>query len=274
MRNHQEGPDTRTLLELFDISDQVVVVMGADAGICRDIALFFAKNGARLVIAGTNRSELKATLTAIREVGGAAQSALINAFTKIQIDNVAALAVTQYGRIDIWINSPGTPFAGSILSIKERETESLVSSTLMGALWGCIAAGNTMKDRGSGVIINLVSITGLVPTRGFTLYGLASAAVKHLTESCAQELGQFGVRVNAIMPGYLDHQENGKLHHQSDDIVGKLLGNAMRSALAASAPLQTVGTTADIFLALMYLCSASSRMVTGQLLQVNGGLTI
>jgi 3-oxoacyl-[acyl-carrier protein] reductase len=135
---------------------------------------------------------------------------------------------------------------------------------MMAPYWGCIAAGQTMRERDGGTIVNISSGGGAKPLPGITVYGMTKAAVNSLTWTAAAEFGPFNIRVNATAPG-LDRNADGPRPIPRRDRRDK------SRARRAGSPLGILGELSDIAFALLYLASDASRFVTGQVLAVNGG---
>jgi 3-oxoacyl-[acyl-carrier protein] reductase len=173
--------------------------------------------------------------------------------------------------VDIWVNSAGINYGSTILETDAPQAERLFSINMLGTLWSCMAAGRIMKASGKGSIINISSAGGLKPLPNLSAYGMSKAAVNSLTWSAATEFGPYGIRVNAIAPGYIEtpimyylySDENGQIDpKRREEVLGEF---------SKFSPLGLMGQPSDVAYALLYLGSKASRFVTGQIFRVNGG---
>jgi 3-oxoacyl-[acyl-carrier protein] reductase len=142
---------------------------------------------------------------------------------------------------------------------------------MMGPYWGSVAAARIMRERGGGAIVNLSSGGGSKPLPGIGLYGMTKAAVNSLTWTSAAEFGPFGIRVNAVAPGWIETPMSRDLFRDASGAISLELQERVRADMAAKSPLGMLGRPSDIAFALLFLASDASRFVTGQILAVNGG---
>jgi 3-oxoacyl-[acyl-carrier protein] reductase len=189
------------------------------------------------------------------------------------VEAIAETAVRECGRLDAWINSAGISMWADVIDATPEEAGKVVAVNLMGTYWGCAVAGRAMKERGGGgAIVNMSSIAGANSFPGLSVYGMTKAAVSQLTKVCASEFGPFGVRVNALAPGWIDTPMNATPYlTASGEVDTELRGKVMHD-MASLSPLGLTGEPIDIALAMLYLASDASRFVTGQTLRVSGGV--
>ncbi len=173
--------------------------------------------------------------------------------------SVAALA-SQVGRIDVLINNAGVVREGAALSQTESDWDSVLDTNLKGMFLVAQAIGAGMKERGQGSIINVASILGLRQAGGVLPYAVSKAGVIQLTKTLALEWARYGIRVNALAPGYLETGLN-KQFWQSDAGL----------ALIRRIPQRRLGQMSDLDGPLMLLASDASRYMTGSVLAVDGG---
>jgi dehydrogenase/reductase SDR family protein 4 len=244
------------------LKDKVAIVTGASRGIGRSIAEVFAREGAQVVICGRKQETLEQVA---REIGPGVKPVACHVGRQEQLENLVAAAVKAFGRIDILVNNAGTNIAyGSCLEMDESQFDKMVEINLKSAfrLVKLVAPG--MCERGSGSIINIASIAGLRPQFHSFLYSMTKAALIMMTKSYAVELGNKGVRVNAIAPGLI--QTALSEFYWKDE--------ARRSKQLSLQPIRHLGQPAEIAEVALLLASDRSSYMTGQTLVVDGGFLL
>ena len=242
----------------------VVVITGALTGIGRATALAFAKEGARIVIAG-RRDEAGHNLVAeLRRLD--AEAEYVNADVRHEDDvrNLVDKTVARFGRLDVAVNAAGTE--GKPGPVTEQTTESYAATfdtNVLGVLLSMKHEMRVMQAQGSGSIVNLSSTMGHRGAPGASLYTASKHAVEGLTKSAALEGAASGIRINAIAPGPVE-----------TEMLNGFTGTAERKAgLVAGVPLKRVGTPAEIADAIVFIASRKASFITGQTISVNGGKT-
>ena len=261
------------IADAFSLEGRVAVITGAGSGLGQEAARVLAMAGARVVLADVDAAGLDATAAKVREVGGAAFVQRTNVANRAEVEALADAAALEFGRLDTWINSAGITLWAGVTEASTEAAERVISVNMMGTYWGCAAAGRVMKERGGGgTIINVSSTAGDSPVSTLSVYGMSKAGVNQLTRVCAQEFGAFGVRVNAVVPGWIDTPINTSMYRDPSGEVDAERRATVMAQMAAISPLGLTGQAMDIALALLYLASDASRFVTGQLLRVSGGV--
>lgn len=261
------------IADAFSLEGRVAVITGAGSGLGQEAARVLAMAGARVVLADVDAAGLDATAAKVREVGGAAFVQRTNVADRAEVEALADAAALEFGRLDTWINSAGITLWAGVTEASTEAAERVISVNMMGTYWGCAAAGRVMKERGGGgTIINVSSTAGDSPVSTLSVYGMSKAGVNQLTRVCAQEFGAFGVRVNAVVPGWIDTPINTSMYRDPSGEVDAERRATVMAQMAAISPLGLTGQAMDIALALLYLASDASRFVTGQLLRVSGGV--
>jgi len=233
----------------------------------------FACAGARVVLADIDEPGLKVTAGIVGEAGGAVLMQPTDVADRGAVEALADAAVREFGHVDIWINSAGIPLWAGVTEAPQPAAERLIAINLMGTYWGCAAAGRVMQAQGGrGAIVNVSSTAGDSPVPGLSVYGMSKAGVNQLTRVCAKEFGSFGVRVNAVVPGWIDTPINTSMYRDAAGRVDPKRREAIAEQMAALSPLGLTGEASDIGFAMLYLASDASRFVTGQLLRVSGGV--
>ena len=242
------------------LAGRVVLVTGAASGFGRAAANRFAAEGARLV------------LVDVAEIGGGVLADLADAravFVKADVADEAQLtsavdtAVSHHGGLDVMVNNAGVLGGGWIDEDGASEHLWRQLHINVGGVWnGCRAAIKVMRCRSGGVILNTVSTAALVPTPAAPAYGLAKAAVLHLTRSLAAGYGRDGIRVNAVLPGPAPTGIFGPGEVQRADL---------ESIYVPNIPLGRLADPDDIARAMTFLASDDAAFITGATLTVDGG---
>jgi len=262
------------LSRAFSLEGQVAVVTGGASGIGRETARVFAQAGACVVLADIDEAGVTEAAAALTAQSGIARAFRTDVAKRSEVEALADETVRSMGRLDIWINCAGVVFYKPVLDATEAEVERLLAINLKGTYWGCAAAGRALKPQGKGVILNVSSTGADSSAPGLSLYSLSKSAVNSLTRTCAKEFGSFGVRVNAVAPGWIDTPlANTRFRNAAGEIVAELRERGLRERAQAS-PLGITGIPRDIALAMLYLASDAGRFVTGQVIRPNGGASM
>jgi 3-oxoacyl-[acyl-carrier protein] reductase len=251
-------------LSAFGLSGAVIVVTGAGSGIGYATAKMLARARASLVLADIDLSAAEATASAVWEQGCTAIAVETDCRSQDAIERLADRAETQ-GPLRGWCNVAGIVSHVPVTDTRPEDYARVLDVNLGGTFWGCSAAGRRMAAHKRGAIVNVSSNAADEPLAGLALYAISKAAVNMLTRTLARELGPAGIRVNAVAPGFT---VTGMTAGADTDLEALVARNAARS------PLGRVGSPEDIAFAMLYLLSDASRFVTGQILRVNGGVTM
>jgi 3-oxoacyl-[acyl-carrier protein] reductase len=258
----------------FSLDGQVAVITGGASGIGRETGRVFARAGARVLLADIDEAGLAAALAEASAQDGRVRTARTDVAQRADVAALADEALHALGRLDIWVNCAGIVLYKEVLEASEAEVERMLAINLKGTYWGCAAAGRVFKTQGRGVILNVSSTGADSCPPGLSLYSLSKAAVNSLTRTCAREFGQFGVRVNAVAPGWVDTPlANTRFRNAVGEIDPQLRERGLEDRAKAS-PLGITGTPRDIALAMLYLASEAGRFVTGQVIRSNGGASM
>lgn len=246
------------------------VITGAASGIGEQTARLFVTEGASVVLADVD--DARGTAIA-EELGDAARFVHVDVAVEGQIERAVDESRGTYGGLDVLFNNAGNP--GSIGRIEDIDMELFdrtVAIHLRGVFLGIRAAARVMRPQGHGSIINTASVAGLRANYGGHDYSAVKAAVAHLTATTANELGEDGVRVNAICPGGIATSIFGRAAGLDAGAAQRTVA-VMEMALADVAPMRRAGLPADIAECALWLAGDSSSFVTGQAIAVDGGLT-
>ena len=246
------------------MSTPVVLITGALTGIGRATAIAFAKEGARIVVAGRRDAEGKALEAELRGLGAEAEFIRADVLDEDDLRRLVDKTVARFGRLDAAVNNAGTE--GKPGPVTEQTAESYAATfdtNVLGTLLSMKHELRRMQAQGSGSIVNISSTYGHEGARGASVYAASKHAVEGMTKSAALEAAAFGVRVNAVAPGPTD-----------TGMLTRFTGTAERkAALASSVPLGHIGAPEEIARAVVFLASDKASFVTGQILTADGGKT-
>jgi NAD(P)-dependent dehydrogenase (short-subunit alcohol dehydrogenase family) len=239
------------------LQDKVTIVTGGSSGIGEATAELFAKEGAKVIIAGAS------------DKGQAVAERLGVTFIKTdvalpeEVDDLVDRVTKRFGRLDIMFNNAGVGDLTPIIDHSNEQFDRLVSINLGGVFYGTRAAGHVMKRQGAGVIMNTSSIAGVQPVVGQGVYSAAKAAVLSLTKGSAAELAPFGIRVNAICPGVVPTPMAERMGITAEQYA----------ALPGLTRMGRVGRAEEVAECALYLASDRSSFVTGHYIVIDGGAT-
>jgi NAD(P)-dependent dehydrogenase (short-subunit alcohol dehydrogenase family) len=247
------------------LDGRVAVVTGAASGIGAGTARRFLQEGARVVVADIQDEPGQALAT---ELGDAAVFVRCDVTSEDDVAAAVDLAVSRFGRLDIMFNNAGiVGVVGPIAETPVEAWDNTVSILLRGVFLGVKHAAGVMIPQGSGVIISTSSTAGILGGLGPHAYTAAKHGVIGLTKSVANELAQYGIRVNAISPGNTATAMTAAVTGNADDV------DATAARIAKMSPLGYSGHPEDIAAAAAYLASDDARYVTGHTLVVDAGQT-
>jgi len=258
--------------QLMRFTDKVVVVNGASRGIGRGIALRFAREGAKLVVSA-NEDAIHAVAEEIRASGRQALSIVCDVTRKHEVEQMYAQAMHEFGRIDVSIQNAGVITIAKIEDMTEEEWDKVMAVNTKGVFLCCQAAAKIMLKQGSGRLIN----TGSGQSRdGFIYtphYAASKMGVIGITQSLAKELAIHGITVNAFCPGIIETD----MWVYNDKRWGELLGNykegeLIREWIETKIPMKRGGTPEDVAGLVTFLASEDAAYITGQTINVDGGL--
>ena len=250
----------------LSLAGKVALVTGGSRGIGRAAALAFAQAGADVAVASRKIEDLEQVAEEIRGLGRKSLAAAAHMGRMDQIGNLVETVKKEFGRIDVLVNNAGTsPALSSVLDVEERLWDSIMNTNLKGLFFLSQAVARIMREHGAGSIINVASIDGLKPEKDMSVYSISKAGVIMATRAMALELGQYNIRVNAIAPGLI-------LTKMGRDRFEAIPGD--KEWVLSRTPLGCLGKPEDIATAMLYLASDASSFITGEILEVNGGILL
>ncbi|MBH1940068.1 3-oxoacyl-[acyl-carrier-protein] reductase [Mobilitalea sibirica] len=245
------------------LNGKIAVITGAGRGIGRAIALQFASYGAKVVVNYRNSiAQVEELLRAIKEAGGDAIAVQADVSQEGEAKGLIDAAVKQYGRVDILVNNAGVTRDNLLMRMTEDEFDNVMDINLKGTFFCLKYAASVMLKQRSGKIINISSVVGLTGNIGQTNYAASKAGIIGMTKSAARELASRGITVNAVAPGFI----------QTD--MTDALSDKIKEASIANIPLKRYGTVGEVAGAVSFLASEAANYITGQVLQVDGGMVM
>lgn len=252
----------------IDFADKTVIVTGAGHGIGRALCTAFAVRGARVYACDILEQELADTQNACQSLGGFCERRTFDISHRASVLDFAAEASAATGRVDILVNNAGGvrgQVGKALEEVSPEEWQQIFDVNVTGAFYCCQAVAPGMKTARSGRIINISSGAGLgVSLTGIQAYAAAKAALVNLTRQLAHELGEYGITVNSIAPGFV--RSNPATERQWESY-----GEEGQRALLDRIALRRLGTPEDIAYAALFLASDYASWITGQILSVDGG---
>jgi 3-oxoacyl-[acyl-carrier protein] reductase len=247
---------------------QVAVITGAGSGFGRATAQRFAQEGARVLVADVNPAAADATVDLIRTARGEAAAQRVDVSRGPQVQAMIQAALDRWGRLDVLFNNAGVPQTPTPTEeITEEFWDRLMAVNVKGVFLGCKYAAPVMKRQGRGCIINMASTMGIRARPQYAAYVASKGAVILLTKSVALELAAHTVRVNVIAPAGADTP-------MLTQFFGGKTREEARAAFLPSIPMGRLIEADDVAKAALYLASDLAEMVTGHVLEVDGGRAI
>lgn len=245
----------------YSLEGRVAVVTGATGGIGGAIGRVLAVAGASCILLGRDEEKGKAL---VAEIGADERVtfARCDVSSKDDVDRVVRLAKDRFGGLDVLVNNAGVTRDGLLIRMKEEDWDTVMAVNLKSVYLLTKAAATLMMKARYGRIINITSIVGVMGNAGQANYAASKAGIIGFTKSIAKELGPRGITVNAIAPGFIETP------------MTDVLGEEARKALLGRIPGGRFGTPDDVAHAVRFFASAEAGYVSGQVLGVDGMLSI
>ena len=247
----------------MNFSGKTAIVTGGSRGIGRAVCLELAKGGANVVLCyAGNESAANDAVAACEALGAKALAVRCDVADAGEVKALVDTAVKAFGRVDILVNNAGITRDGLLLTMREKDFDAVVATNLRGTFLCMKAVARPMMRQRYGRIVNLSSVVGLRGNAGQVNYAASKAGVVGMTKSLAKELASRNVTVNAVAPGFIE-----------TDMTAAMPESAKTATLAAI-PMQRLGAAEDVARAVAFLVSDEAAYITGQVLAIDGGMSM
>lgn len=242
------------------LEDKVAIITGAARGIGFSIAEMLSEHGATSIIIDLNQEAVDAAIQKIDDMGNRAIGFTADVTNSDEIASIFKEIHKEFGKIDILINNAGITKDGLLMKMKESDWDAVMNVNLKGTFICTQKVCRYMMKSRSGVILNIASVVGIMGNAGQANYAASKGGIIALTKSSAKEFASRNIRVNAIAPGFIQTEMTDKL---SQEII---------DTYSAAIPLSRLGAAKDVANLCMFLASEEAGYITGQTIQVDGGL--
>jgi 3-oxoacyl-[acyl-carrier protein] reductase len=244
----------------LELKERCALVTGAAQGIGRAIALLFARSGADVAVSDVNLEKAQETVREIESLGRRSQAIKANVALAEDVDRMVEAVMGQFGRIDILVNNAGITRDKLILRMTEEDWDAVLDVNLKGTFNCTRSVVKVMSKQRFGKIVNIASVSGEMGNPDQANYSASKAGVIGLTKTVAREFAQRGINVNAIAPGYIETPMTEALPEKAKEELRRMI------------PMDRLGKAEDVAQAALFLVSEASSYITGQVLNVNGGI--
>lgn len=244
----------------MSLDGKVALITGSAQGIGKAIAILLARKGADIVVSDLNFEKAEEVVREIEGMGNKGLVAIMDVASFQDAELTIKKTIEEFGRIDILVNNAGIVRDGFLLRMKEENWDQVLNVNLKGTFNCTKAAVKYMAKQRSGKIVNIASISGEMGNAGQANYSAAKAGVIGFTKTVAREFASRGINVNAVAPGFID------------TAMTQALPENTRESLISQIPVERLGTPQDVAEAVFFLVSGASGYITGQVINVNGGM--
>ena len=244
------------------LDGKTAVITGAARGIGRATALKFGQEGAKVAVCDISMESLNDLMDELNAINVDATAFEVDVTDRDAVNKMMNEIKEKYGSLDVMVNNAGITADGRLLKMEEQAFDKVIDINLKGVFNCGQAAARIMVEQGKGVILNASSVVGLYGNFGQTNYAAAKWGVIGMTKTWAKELGEKGIRVNAIAPGFI-----------MTPMVERMPQNVHNTMKDKSA-LKMLGTAEDVANAYVFLASEDAGFITGSVLSVDGGLVL
>jgi NAD(P)-dependent dehydrogenase (short-subunit alcohol dehydrogenase family) len=248
----------------LDLKGVRALVTGAGSGIGKAIARRLAAGGCRVAATDVQEDRVSEVARMIRDEGGDALAIAADVAKQEDVDRMTAETVSAFGGLDVVVNNAGVGSAGFIESVQDPEIERVFGVNLVGVIRVTRAAAPYLKESGRGRIVNVASVEGIRGSGLLPVYSATKAGVIGMTRANAVELARFGVTVNAVCPGPI----------QTEMLSPLLADEGYHKKLIKGVPMRRLGVPEDVAGAVAFFASEESSFITGNVLVIDGGMTV
>ena len=242
------------------LQGKVALITGGAQGIGKAIALLFAREGAAVVVADINLEKARETCRQVESLGGGALAVGGNVADAKEAETMVQEAIQRFGRLDILVNNAGITRDQVLLRMKEEDWDLVMAVNLKGAFQCTKTALRAFLKQKGGKVVNIASVTGQMGNAGQANYAASKAGLIGFTKSIAREYARRNIQVNAVAPGFID------------TAMSQAIPQKDRELLIQQIPMERLGTPEDVAEAVLFLASGAADYITGQVLNVNGGM--
>lgn len=249
--------------EVFNLKEKVAAVTGGGGHLCGEMARSLAKAGVKVAVLDMRLEKAQKITDEIVEAGGAAVGLQLDVTQKEQHIEVLNKVLGLYGDLDIVINGAGTNAPTPFLEISMDEWNAVLASQITGTMLGCQVFGEHMVNKKKGSIINISSTSAGPPLSKAFTYSVAKAGINNLTQNLAREWATYGVRVNALRPGFFPTEWSMK----------NFITKEREASILGHTAMKRYGQPSELTGAILWLASDASSFVTGAEITIDGGFS-
>lgn len=251
---------------MFSLAGKTAVVTGAGRGIGKAIAIGLARQGASVVLASRSMHELQSVCSGINRLGGKSLHCRTDVTSERDVEELIAVTLNAYGSLDILVNNAGvSPLVSRPEKLKRSDWDKILAINLTGAFLCAREAGKVMITNRKGCIINISSISSAIALPGLVAYSASKGGMVMLTKELAYDWAEHNIRVNAVAPGIIETD----LNKQIREAKGKFY-----EYFISRTPMKRLGTPEEVVGAVIFLSSDEASYITGQVLFVDGGMSV
>lgn len=247
----------------MNMGEKVALITGGTRGIGKAISLELAKNGYNIILNYRNANdELNETKIEIENTGVECFLVYGDVSKFEDCENIVKCSIEKFEKIDVLVNNAGITKDGLIMRMKKEDFDSVVDTNLGGTFNMTRCVIPYMIKKKEGRIVNIASVVGIVGNAGQTNYSASKAGIIGFTKSLAKEVASRNILVNAIAPGFIDTS------------MTDMLNDVQKEAILGQIPLKRMGTAEDVAKLTKFLVSEDSKYITGQVINIDGGMVI
>ncbi|MEK9628914.1 MAG: 3-oxoacyl-[acyl-carrier-protein] reductase [Nitrospinota bacterium] len=244
----------------MELDGKIALVTGGAQGIGKIISEELAGQGAHVVLGDVNLEGAEKSAAEIKENGGKASAVRIDVSSSANVQEAFDSILKEYKPVDIVVNNAGITRDGLLVRMKEVDWDLVLNINLKGSFLCSQQAAKQMMKQKSGAIVNIASIVGVMGNFGQANYSASKAGLIGFTKTLAREVAPRGIRANAIAPGFIDTE------------MTRVLEESVRQKLIEQIPLARLGQPEDVARCVSFLVSEKASYITGQVININGGM--